>query len=100
MFSVDGLRVDLSHRLVTVNGREVQLTPTEYDLLRALTFYAGKVVTHHQLISRVWGDEHEDSAHLLRVTISNLRRKLEADPVRPHYILTEAGVGYRLVALP
>ena len=98
VLSVENLTVDLSRRMVTVEGREVQLTPTEYDLLRALTVHAGKVITHRQLISKVWGDGHVDSAHLLRVNISNLRRKLEADPVRPHYIITEAGVGYRLRA--
>ncbi len=98
VFSVENLTVDVSRRLVTVNGREVQLTPTEYDLLRIMSVYAGKVLTHRQLISKVWGEGHSDSAHLLRVNISNLRRKLEADPMRPRYIITEAGVGYRLRA--
>jgi two-component system, OmpR family, KDP operon response regulator KdpE len=96
VFTLDDLVVDLSRRLVSVGGREVQLTPTEYDLLRALVTSHGKVLTHHQLIDRVWGGGHADSAHLLRVNISNLRRKLEADPMRPRYIVTEAGVGYRL----
>jgi two-component system, OmpR family, KDP operon response regulator KdpE len=98
VFSMEDLTVDLSRRLVTVRGREVQLTPTECDLLRALTVYPGKVLTHHQLIQKLWGDGHADSGHLLRVNISNLRRKLEADPMRPRYIVTEAGVGYRLRA--
>lgn len=100
VLSVDDLTIDMPRRRVTVSGREVQLTPTEYDLLRALARHPGRVVTQRQLIDRLWGDGHEDSAHLLRVNVSNLRRKLEADPVRPRYIMTEAGVGYRLRASP
>ena len=80
----------------TVSGREVQLTPTEYDLLRALVTYAGKVLTHRQLLRQVWGAGYEGEAHLLRVNMSNLRHKLEPDATRPYYILTEPGVGYRL----
>ncbi len=98
VFSFDGLTLDLARRQVTVSGREVQLTPTEYDLLRALIVSPGRVLTQQQLIRKVWGESHADSAHLLRVNISNLRRKLEADPMRPHYIVTEAGVGYRMRA--
>ncbi len=98
VFAVEDLTVDVSRRRVTIQGQEVQLTPTEYDILRVLTAYPGKVLTHRQLIGKVWGDGHADSAHLLRVNISNLRRKLEADPMRPRYIITEAGVGYRLRA--
>ncbi len=98
VFSVDDLTVDFTRRQVTVRGREVQLTPTEYDLLRVLTVYSGRVLTHQQLVKRVWGDDHVDGAHLVRVNVSNLRRKLEADPLRPRYIMTEAGVGYRLRA--
>jgi two-component system KDP operon response regulator KdpE len=74
----------------------VQLTPTEYDLLRALVVHAGKVLTHRQLLRQVWGVGYDQEAHLLRVNMSNLRRKLEPDPARPIYILTEPGVGYRL----
>jgi two-component system KDP operon response regulator KdpE len=74
------------------------LTPTEYDLLKLLVTHAGKVVTHPQILRQLWGPGSEDQAHLLRVNISNLRRKLEADPTRPSYILTEPGVGYRLRA--
>ena len=88
--------MDLARRLVTVGGREVQLTPTEYDLLRVLVTHAGKVLTHRQLLRQVWGVGYEDETHLLRVNMSNLRHKLEPDPTRPHYILTEPGVGYRL----
>ncbi|MCB0034529.1 MAG: response regulator [Anaerolineales bacterium] len=92
----DGLLVDMAHRLVKVNGEEVSLTPTEYDLLRTLVTHAGKVLTHHQLLQQVWGSGYGDEAHLLRVNISNLRRKIEPQPARPRYILTEPGVGYRL----
>ena len=95
-FELGDLKVDLARRVVTVNGEEVQLTPTEYALLRALIKYAGKVLTHHQLLREVWGPGYEQEKHLLRVNISNLRSKLEAEPARPQYILTEPGVGYRL----
>jgi two-component system KDP operon response regulator KdpE len=93
---VDQLKIDLSHRLVSLAGEEVDLTPTEYDLLRLLARNIGKVITHRQLLENVRGRGYEDELHLLRVNISNLRRKIEPDPSRPHYILTEAGVGYRL----
>lgn len=96
VFAVGDLKVDLACRLVTVKGREVQLTPTEYDLLRVLVKYAGRVLTHRHLLREVWGDDAYIDAHTLRVNISNLRHKIEADPTRPYYILTEPGVGYRL----
>jgi two-component system KDP operon response regulator KdpE len=95
VFTLGGLTVDLANRLVTVNDQEVQLTPTEYDILRALAIYAGKVLTNRQLLRQVWGEGYED-LHILRVNISNLRHKLEPDPSRPTYIHTEPGVGYRL----
>ncbi len=98
VFTADGLVVDLSRRLVIVDGREVQLTRTEYDLLRLLVIHAGKVLTHRHLLREVWGNAYENERHLLRVNISNLRRKIEEDPSRPHYILSEPGVGYRLLA--
>jgi two-component system KDP operon response regulator KdpE len=96
LFESGDLRVDLAHRVVSVSGREVQLTPTEYDLLKTLVVHAGKVLTHRQLLQKVWGMAYDDDAHLLRVHISNLRSKLEQEPARPCYILTEPGVGYRL----
>jgi two-component system KDP operon response regulator KdpE len=96
VFTLGELAVDLSRRLVTVAGAEVQLTPTEYDLLRLLVNDAGKVLTHHQLLRQVWGPGYDEELHMLRVNISNLRRKIERDPARPHYIVTEPGVGYRL----
>jgi two-component system, OmpR family, KDP operon response regulator KdpE len=96
VFSTGELTVDLARRLVTVGDREVQLTPTEYDLLRSLVTYAGKVLTHRQLLRQVWGAGYENETHLLRVNMSNLRHKLEPDAARPQLILTEPGVGYRL----
>lgn len=96
VISSGGLAVDLARRLVTVDGRPVQLTPTEYDLLRVLAANAGKVLTHRQLLRQVWGAGYENEAHLLRVNISNLRRKLEPQAARPQYIINEPGVGYRL----
>jgi two-component system KDP operon response regulator KdpE len=96
VYQADGLMVDLSRRNVLVNGQPASLTPTEYDILRVLVQHAGKVLTHQQLAHAVWGTSYEADAHLLRVNISNLRRKVEADPTRPRYIVTEPGVGYRL----
>lgn len=99
VFQLGDLTVDLARRLVTVRGEAATLTPTEYDLLRVLIQYAGKVLTHHQLLRAVWGPSYEKEMHLLRVNISNLRAKIEADPSRPQVILTEPGVGYRLKSL-
>jgi two-component system KDP operon response regulator KdpE len=90
------LRVDLTARVVTYDGQEIQLTPTEYDLLRVLVNYAGRVLTHRQLLKEVRGTSYQMETHLLRVHMSNLRHKIEEDPSNPHYILTEPGVGYRL----
>jgi two-component system KDP operon response regulator KdpE len=95
VFTLGDLKVDLANRLVTVGGREVQFTPTEYDILRTLVISAGKVITNRQLLRQVWGEGYDD-LHILRVNISNLRHKLEPDPSRPTYIHTEPGVGYRL----
>jgi len=96
VFTTGDLKVDFARRLVTVAGREISLTPTEYDLLKALVAHAGTVVTRHQLLVQVWGAGYEQDAHLLQVNVSNLRRKLEPDPARPRFIQTEPGVGYRL----
>jgi len=96
ILQVDNLKIDLSRRLVTVNDKEISLTPTEYDILRLLLQNAGKVLTHRQLLRQVWGTAYESEMHLLRVNISNLRGKIESDPGRPKYIVTEPGVGYRL----
>ena len=96
VFTSGSLKVDLSRRLITVSGLEVQLTPTEYELLRVLVTHAGKVLTHHFLLRDVWGAEYGEEFHMLHVNISNLRRKIEPDSTRPQFIITEPGVGYRL----
>lgn len=96
VFTAGELAIDLARRRVTVAGHDVQLTPTEFDLLRVLAVNAGKVLTHHQVLRQVWGAGYETESHMLRVNIHNLRRKLEPDPSRPVYIVTEPGVGYRL----
>jgi two-component system, OmpR family, KDP operon response regulator KdpE len=90
------LTVDLAHRRVTLKGEELKLTPTEYEILKYLALQAGKVVTHGQLLRAVWGPNHQDETHYLRIYIGQLRRKIEADPSQPNYILTESGVGYRM----
>ena len=95
VLQVGELHIDLARRLVSVGAQEIQLTPTEYDLLRTLAIHMGKVLTHHQLLRQVWGEGYQDM-HILRVNISNLRHKIEPDPTRPTYIHTEPGVGYRL----
>ncbi len=99
VFRTGGLMIDTARRLVTVEGEEVHLTSTEFALLKALTQQAGKVITHRQLLQMVWGPGYETDSHILRVNISNLRRKIEPDPVQPRYIMTEPGVGYRLRVL-
>jgi two-component system, OmpR family, KDP operon response regulator KdpE len=96
IFTVGNLQVDLIKRLVTISGKEVQLTPNEYELLRILIADAGKVLTHRHLLRAVWGAEYGDESHMLHVNISNLRRKIEAESSRPQFIVTEPGVGYRL----
>ncbi|TWJ33584.1 response regulator [Geobacter argillaceus] len=98
IFRVGELEVDLGRRRVTVRGEEVQLTPTEYDLLRLLVIHADKVLTHGQILKQIWGVAYVEQPHVLRVNISNLRRKIEVDASRPRYIVTELGVGYRLRA--
>ncbi|MGZ8219211.1 response regulator [Methylomagnum sp.] len=95
-FSTGSLTVDLQKRLVYVNGAEVHLTPVQYRLLAVLVRHAGKVLTHRQIIKEVWGPAHVDNTHYPRIYMSQLRQKLEADPARPEYLLTESGVGYRL----
>jgi two-component system KDP operon response regulator KdpE len=88
--------IDFARHLVTKGCSEVHLTPTEYDLLRVLATNAGKVLTHRQLLERVWGSYAAENSQQLRVYVNYLRRKLEDDPARPRLILTEPGVGYRL----
>jgi two-component system KDP operon response regulator KdpE len=95
----DGLLVDYAHRLVRSNRQEVHLTPTEYDLLCELTRNAGKVLTHKDLLQRVWGPDYSEENTYLRTFIRHLRRKLEPDPTQPRFLLNELGVGY-YVPLP
>jgi two-component system KDP operon response regulator KdpE len=97
-FKVGELQVDRLRRHVSLGGTEVRLTPTEYKLLTTLMRHAGKVVTHQQLLREVWGPAHTDQAHYVRIYMAHLRHKLEAEPARPRYLLTEPGVGYRLAA--
>jgi two-component system, OmpR family, KDP operon response regulator KdpE len=96
VFTTANLVVDMNQREVRVDGQVIALTPTEYDLMRTLVRHAGKVLTHDQLLRAVWGTAYESETHMLQVNISNLRRKIEPDPARPIYIVTEPGVGYRL----
>lgn len=95
IISSDDLLIDSDARRVTVNGNEIHLTPTEYDLLFYLAKNEGKVITHRELLQSVWGPEYGDEREYLRVFISQLRRKIEKDSLHPQHILTEPGVGYR-----
>ena len=95
-FTVGDLEVDQLRRHVTMRGVEIKLTPIEYKLLTTLVRHAGKVVTHQQLLREVWGPSHDDQPHYVRVYMAHLRHKLETEPARPRYLLTEPGVGYRL----
>ena len=96
-FAVRDLHVDLAHRRVTLRGAETHLTPIEYRLLTTLIAKAGQVVTHAELLRAAWGPTKLDQQHYLRIYMAGLRRKLEADPAQPVYLLTETGVGYRLI---
>ena len=97
-----GLEVDFAARQVRVRGEEIRLTPTEYQLLRVLAQHVGRVVTHRQLLAEVWGSNvaRQEPIHYLRVYVGHLREKLEEDPAQPRWILTEPGIGYRLVEGP
>ena len=96
VFRSGDLTVDLVHRRVSVDGREVRLSPKEYDILQQFVMHAGKVLTHRHLLHEVWGGQDNADVQALRVFIRQLRQKLEADPEQPRHILTEPGVGYRL----
>ena len=96
VFTVGELRVDLTHRRVDVANQEIHLTPIEYKLLTVLVRYAGRVVTQRQLLQEVWGPHQTSATHYVRVYMGQLRHKLEANPARPRYLVTEPGVGYRL----
>lgn len=98
IFTAGPLRVDFAQRVVMINGAEVKLTPTEYDLLKALINNAGKIMTRQMLLSQVWGAGYGADAHYLHVYVGQLRRKIEPDPAHPRFILTVSGVGYRFNA--
>jgi len=95
---VGDLRVDLEKQAVTVAGRRVQLTPHEFDLLALLARNPGKLLTHAAILREVWGPAYGRESHYLHVYVSQLRRKIEPDPTRPRYLITEPGAGYRLVS--
>lgn len=97
---VDGLTIDLAKPSLTRDGHVVHLTKTEWDLLRTLARHTGRTMTHRQIFAEVWGNSHGDAQQYLRVHIRSLRRKMEADPVRPRLIVTEPGVGYRFETSP
>jgi two-component system KDP operon response regulator KdpE len=98
VYTSHGLKVDLGTRSVSRDGQEVHLTPIEYRLLTILVRHAGKVLTHRQLLTQVWGPSYVEHSHYLRIYMGALRHKLERDPAQPQLLLTEAGVGYRLRA--
>ena len=97
VFRAGDLEVDLTARVVKLRGHEVKLTATEYSLLRLFVQHAGKVLTHRQILKEVWGPGYVEQTHYLRVYIAHLREKLETDTSQPHLIITEPGVGYRLM---
>jgi two-component system KDP operon response regulator KdpE len=97
IFRTDDLEVDLERRRVTVDGRDVHLTPTEYELLKALITHPNKVLTTRMLLAWVWGDQYGAGDHYLHVYVARLRKKLATDPQGPRYLVTEPGVGYRLL---
>ena len=95
VLSAPGLELDLAAHRVAVDGQEVHLTPTEYDLLRVLMQRRGRLMTHRALLAEVWGPGYEEDTQVLRVHVANLRRKIEAEPATPRYVVTDPGVGYR-----
>ncbi|WP_455245827.1 response regulator transcription factor [Petrachloros mirabilis] len=100
VFTAGGLSVNFDRREVTLDGIPIRLTPTEYDLLKYMIEHSGKVLTHRMLLQEVWGQAYVDQAQYLRVFVGQLRKKLEKDPTRPRFILTDPGVGYRFCAEP
>jgi len=97
-FSAPGLEIDFETRRVHAQGKDVRLTPKEFDLLRYLVAHAGKPVTHRELLQAVWGPDYGDEPEYLRVFINQVRKKIEANPARPQFILTEPWLGYRFAA--
>jgi two-component system KDP operon response regulator KdpE len=100
VFEVGPIRIDYARREVTVNGEVQHLTPIEYRLLTTLARHVGQVLTHHQLAQEIWGERAVEPVHTLRVHMASLRRKVEEDPGRPMWLVTEVGVGYRLREAP
>jgi two-component system KDP operon response regulator KdpE len=98
VLGIGELRIDLEKRLVTMGGEPVPLTPIEYDLLRLFATNEGKLLTHPTILREIWGPAYGEESNYLHVYVSHLRRKIEPDPARPRYLLTQPGVGYRLVA--
>jgi two-component system KDP operon response regulator KdpE len=98
LFQFGDVRVDFSLRTVTRAGETVHLSPIEYRLLSVLARHVGKVMTHRQLLKEVWGPNNAENSHYLRIYMANLRQKLEQQPAQPQHLLTETGVGYRLLA--
>jgi len=96
VFVTANLKVDLHKRVVSLDEQEIHLTPIQYRLLAVLVQHAGRVLTHQQILKEVWGPSYSENAHYLRIYMSQLRQKLEADPTQPKFLLTESGVGYRL----
>lgn len=97
IFNFGGLIIDLVTRRITVDNIEIKFTPTEYEIIKVLAQNAGKVITHKQLLKKVWGNAYDDDNNYIRVYIGQIRRKIEPNPAQPCYIITESGVGYRLI---
>ena len=98
IFLTGRLKVDVGKRIVTINNEEIKLTPTEYSILRYMIQHAGKVITHNQIMREVWGPNFEGETNYLRVYMAQLRKKIEENPSIPEILLTEPGIGYRLIA--
>lgn len=96
VFESQGLIFDAEKRLVTIDGKDVHLTPTEFRLLGVLVKHAGRIVTHKQLLQDVWGKNSSENSHYLRIYTQHLRQKLGDDPLKPKFIITEPGIGYKL----
>jgi len=97
VFTVKDLKIDFEKRRVTILQEEIHLTPMEYKLVELMSKYAGRVLTHKYIVDEIWGNYYDNDSQSLRVFMANIRRKIEKNPAEPQYILTEVGVGYRLV---
>ena len=99
VYEVEGLRIDLARGIAELRGQPLRLTPIEFKLLTTLAQHPGKVMTHRQLLTVVWGNEYIDQTHYLRIHMGRLRAKIEAIPAEPRFLLTEPGIGYRIAAI-